>query len=373
MRLVNCPKCGCRCSDQNNFCPECGFELNSFFTASKSKSSSTKIIIGIVIGICLLCLVTIFIVVGIRMFKRIPSTIETGPNTTEDANETDSESVFDHVLQSDDEKTEAVDADTPIAGVYSGDDHEILVLDDDGLAYYYCTQIEFTDLQCPWWIKDNKVYIELARLHCTVYSNTDGTDLLFKSDSVNWNPEVFTRLNVEPDEYLTKALSTYDPYAKLNIDGTITYSLDGITYTIPKTFMDYEDEFDYDPDSSGFVEIDAQTDYAATLLFHRKAEDELTQEEIKPNVFIFSTGFYNDVTVGDCQETSVAGHPGYICKVTGYLNEGYSALKDYAVEGYVIVFHNEQTSYTNYISYMRSSNRTLDSSEEFFKMIEAAR
>ena len=63
---------------------------------------------------------------------------------------------------------------------------------------------------------DDLVYIELSRLHCTVTSKIDEKELLFKSDSANWNTELFTRLDVEPEQYLTKTLSTYDPKATLN-------------------------------------------------------------------------------------------------------------------------------------------------------------
>lgn len=374
MKLVNCPICGKRCSAESNICPNCGFEIQNYFKdrANSHKKISRKAkklfsFLGIVLIILLL---SVFII----------ATIMKGNFTLPSEDNFESKDIIEESdIPASEESTlvNATDAENNIeekfSGVYSGDDHEILVLDNNGLAYYYCTSIEYTELQCPWYIKEDFIYIDFSRLHCTVFAEVNDKELLFKSDSANWNAELFTKLDVSIDDYLTRGLSTYDSSATLNIDGTITYSLDNISYTLPKSFLDLKDEYDNIDYCSMFVEIDHQTNYLATALFYSEDGEPLSEDSASNTISRFASRFIDDATLGTCTPTIIANQQAYICEVSGYLNEGFSALRDYAFSGYIAVLYNEITGNTNYILLMQSSSRSIDNSENFIEILSNAK
>ncbi len=81
MRLINCPQCGTRCSDQQKKCPECGFELNTFFKNQKepnrkSINRKTAIHTGI---ICTIIIALIYV------FSRTENHTNSNPNSVEDS------------------------------------------------------------------------------------------------------------------------------------------------------------------------------------------------------------------------------------------------------------------------------------------------
>ncbi len=367
MRLINCPICGARCSADTDKCPECGFEIKKYFATTKQDAHRRKHPALIIVSIIAALLLLAFIFVIVDHNK----TPVTNPST-------DSESLEDlFPSESDPEATSTVtpsnnSSSIDVSGVYSGDDHEILVLNSDGFAYYYCVSPEFTELQCPWYVDDENVYIDFSRLHCTVSAKTNERELLFKSDSINWNTELFTRLNVEPEQYLSKALSTSDPNATLNYDGTLEYQLDGISYTLPKSFIDFEDSFDSMPDSSAFIDYDVQSDYSSAVLFHCTSGKPLDESSAQKNASSFATGFFDELSIDGCTATNVAGYDGYLVNVSGYLNKGFSRLQNYKVSGFVIVFYNSQTRNNNYIMMVQSTNRSIDNTVKFGEILKSA-
>ncbi len=366
MKLINCPVCGTRCSADVEKCPECGFEIKEYFTEKEQVKPKKKGIVALVVGIVLLTLVTL-LVICFTTQKKISNLSH--PETAES---------LDELFPSSESTTEIIPVTTSdntgidVSGVYSGDDHEILVLNSDGLAYYYCVSIEFTELQCPWYVKDGNVYIDFSRLHCTVVAKADENELLFKSGSANWNTELFTRLDVEPEQYLTKALSTHDQNASLNYDGTLTYILDGITYTLPKSFVDMEDDFDTMEDTSAFIDQDVQSNYLSSVVFKKVNGSYLDATSSKEAITTFISGFYNDITVSDCTAIEVAGHKGYLCEISGYLNNGFNRLENYEITGFVVLFYNETTSNNNFIMMVQSSNRDIDNTNTFGEILKSA-
>ena len=368
MRLINCPLCGTRCSAETEKCPECGFEIKDYFTDKKQDSSKHKnpvIYAGIIAAAVVVA--AIFIVIA---FQNKLSTL----NHSESSESL--ETIFPTDTTEESQKDiapQTADSSIDVSGVYSGDDHEILVLNTDGLAYYYCVSIEFTELQCPWYVKDDNVYIEFSRLHCTVVAKIDEKELIFKSDSANWNTELFSKLDVEPDQYLTKALKTNDPNATLNYDGTLTYNLDGIEYTLPKSFIDMEDDFDNMDDCSAFIDQDVQTNYISSAFFYKLAGKTLDENSAKELVSTFASGFYDNISVDSCTATEIAGHQGYICEISGYLNEGFRALQNYEISGYIVVFYNEKTKNDNFIMLVQNSHRSTDNTSIFGDILKSAK
>ncbi|OON87002.1 hypothetical protein BXO88_05535 [Oribacterium sp. C9] len=375
MRLVNCPICGTRCSADLEKCPECGFEIGQYF-ANKAIDNHTK-----KPPILIICAVFIMIMVFVAFsfFKTkseslipeafVETSIDNTPTDTYSATRettTVSTSVEETTITSNEDNID-------ICGVYAGDDHEILVLNSDGLAYYYCITIQYTELACPWYIKDDNIYIELSRLHCTIFSKVDEKELIFKSDSTNWNTELFTRLNVEPEQYLTKIPKTNDPMATMNMDGTINYTLDNITYILPKTFMDVKDEFDSMNDTSSFIDQDTQSDYIASITFYKTIGSKEMDDTFAKNLAeTFASGFYKNITISDCSKLKIAGQHGFRFKINGFLNKGFNVFEGHEIDGFIIIFYNRLTGNNNYIMMVQTSNRALDDTSSFESIIKSA-
>ena len=107
---------------------------------------------------------------------------------------------------------------------------------------------------------------------------------------------------------------------------TLTYQLEGICYTLPKSFIDLEDEADNQPDWSAFIDEDIQADYVSSILFYRSLGSLPKESDVKDNATEFASRFLNEASIVSCTATTVAGHPGYLCEVTGYLNKGFAVL-----------------------------------------------
>ncbi|SEA49558.1 hypothetical protein SAMN05216349_11455 [Oribacterium sp. KHPX15] len=354
MRLVNCPICGKRCSADTEKCPECGFEIRQYFESNNvPEKRKKKPHFG---AVCILCVIVFVFFTSIFILVR-----------------NSSKPKMDTIYK---ESTVGLvsNKNIDVSGVYSGDDNEILVLNSDGLAYYYCIDIQYTELACPWHIKDDTVYIELSRLHCIIFAKIDDEkELIFKSDSSNWNPELFTRINLEPEQYLTKIPATNDPKATLNRDGTISYTNDGTTYILPKMFMDFKDEFDSKEDSSCFIDQDTQSNYIASVVFHCSEGRELTLPLAEKLAQIFGSRFYENITISNSTKLEICGHQGYRFKATGYLNKGFNTWEGYEMDGSIIIFYNESTGNNNYIMMSQTSNRALDDTELFEDILKSAR
>ncbi len=365
MKLVNCPICGTRCSADTEKCPECGFEIKQYFereiiSTKRKKQPRIKAV----------CAVGAILIIVFMLFSLLTRNTK-NPDSVNITKETD-KTVSDSTSVKEQAYEPSSSSDIDVSGVYSGDDHEILVLNSDGLAYYYCITIQYTELECPWYIKDDSVYIELSRLHCTIFAKVDEKELIFKSDSSNWNTELFARLDVEPEQYLTKKPSTNDPKATLNQDGTISYSLDGINYTLPKMFMDFKDEFDNMEDSSSFIDQDAQSDYLASAVFHKSSGKELNSTLAKALAENYVSGFYKNTTVSESTEITVAGHRGFKFIITGFLNKGFNPLEGYEIDGVIIILYNKSSGNNDYIMMTQTSNRSLDDTAIFEDIIKSA-
>lgn len=364
MRLVNCPVCGTRCSSDTESCPNCDFEIYSYFNVEKKAYAHPKKNI-----ILIFCIVSIVAVCSILLVFLIHRNNISAKVTSSDIKPM--ESVFPSKVSETDTvvRRSLSEAEAAISGVYSGDDHEILVLANDGLAYYYCFSSEFTELECPWYAKDGYVYIELARLHCTISAKISDKEMLFSSDSTNWNTELFLRLDVEPEQYLTKSVKTYDPNAVMNPDGTISYTLDDITYTLPKSFIDYEDDFDKLSYCSEFTDEDMQNDYVSTILFLTTHEKPINDNTALKLGKAFAANFCDSASIDSYSTTYIAGHFAYIYGITGYLNSGFNRIKNYKAEGYIVMFYNEYTKNNDYILLIQCADRNIDDTDKWSQIL----
>ncbi|MBO6130169.1 MAG: hypothetical protein J6P79_14945 [Pseudobutyrivibrio sp.] len=366
MKLVNCPVCGFRCSLETAKCPECNFDIKDYFNNQSERHFSFKkkyLIIPITI--------TIIAISGFLISKTIMSKVspelDKTPIVSSDSAKTSSTAT---------ENTDSsITQEEEVIGVYSGDDHEILVINDNHLAYYYCAEKSYTELECPWYIDNNKIYIEFSRLHCTVSASSSNTsDLILKAEpsNLNWNSEVFTKLDVLPDEYLDRTVTPYDANATQNSDGTMTILFDGISYIIPKEYIDLEDEYDSNKNCSMFVSIDAQNDYVGTLLFYSEPKLVETEANDKALVSSFASNFLDNSTVSEYQGIQVNGLEANIFSVNGNLNKGFSSNEGTNYSGFIVSINNISNNSIDFIMLIENNNRSNSKHEELLELIDTA-
>ncbi len=110
----------------------------------------------------------------------------------------------------------------------------------------------------------------------------------------------------------------------------------------------------------------------SSVLFYRSLGSLPKESDVKDNATDFASRFLNEVSVVSYTATTVAGYPGYLCEVTGYLNKGFSALQGNEVSGYIAVFNNENTHKNNYVMFVQNSNRFIDNSDVFGDILKSA-
>ncbi len=264
------------------------------------------------------------------------------------------------------------------AGVYTGNDSEVLVLDEDGMAYYYCINNEFTELECPWRLENDRLSIDFARMHCTVYADiydNDYSELIMRSDSRNWNTEVFKKIALEPDDYIGRKIEMYDNAASMNSDGTISYVNQGMKFIIPKNFMDFEDDYDQANDISFFVVVDADVHYTAGLAFLGYATGltpETKENRIMDEFHKNASNFLSEVSVSDLKPRLVADMPAYTVNVSGRYNKGFGPLSGLKVNGRSALILNNSTRGCIYISILQTDSRFYDINTDFEYILDSA-
>ena len=380
MKLMNCPVCGKRVSAKAPFCPECGFDLKKYLETSDHPEGSTKqpakrssnipagrrriwraaipaVLILLIAGVCLV------------LFSRARADREGTPASAA------SESQADAPAAGPEDAASAA----AFPGVYSGDDREILVIRDNGLAYYYCSTAEFSELARPWTQTGDTISIDMAKLHCAItaqYRPDEPDTLIFSSDSLNWNTEVFSRLDVDPDTYIARKITLNNKNADQLPDGRIRYLIDGISFTIPANYRDSEDPLDEMENAGSFVDTDMHKEYVSMLMFFREGPELTagTPAGMAPEekAALFAARYLEELSCGPGEEAAVAGKSGTSVTVTGALNRGFAGLAGYTVKGRILCFPSSEPDSDFYILMFYTDNRGFTPEAEYDRILEEA-
>ena len=375
MKIVTCPVCGYRCSKTAEKCPECGFKIKDYFTDSRKKELNPAVLL---IALCFFVFlaaavfISFFYFSGSHKVQNYASESAAPPQFVfpDEASEDQNDLSEENPLKSPTVSAASID----VTGVYTGDDTTILVIDSDGYAYYFYSNAEFIELRRPWYEDENTVYIELAKLHCTIYAEKNSTELIFRSDSLNWNTEQFTRLNVSPDDFLTRTATAFDPKAVFNEDGTMTCTIDDTEYIIPDTFRDNVDESDSRNDYSCFIDTDRDTNYGAAILLYTESNASvINSENFAVYADLFLKRFMSNSVLKSTETTSIAGHQGFIGQFDSAIpNSNFNYLSDYLFSGYIAIFYNDKSGSLDYAMFMQNSHRNRDNSVPFLNMLKNA-
>lgn len=363
MSLINCPTCGKRISSDAKKCPECDQDLTEFFNDSKKKTSNKKIVLVISIAIILI------IVAGFSTFLIFNSKESAKDKLNTDSSTTENDKTND--------TTSAEYTGTTPVGVYDGNDHEKLVINDDGLAYYYCSSPEFSELSCPWVYENNEIKIELSKMHCTITAdvqNNDFSSLIFRTPSANWNTEEFIKISAEPREYLLRKVLTYDDKLAINLDGTMTLTLGKYIFSIPKQFRDCDVEM---PNSNTSIIVDTNVDdhYTSGIVFYTEEDgtiptlllkqDKNIDTKITYTATSFSQRFFLNPDIALSEITTINDYPAYIYKIDGRFNKGFVDLAGYDVEVILTLIIDTDNKNVIYILFSQIPDKSIDNTEAY--------
>lgn len=385
MHLMNCPVCGKRIPFNSPQCPECGLELIEYTQIGiDKKPRNTKR------TVCIAALAIVMLIIGVICInlwinfehtveapsddaitrpETITPTPEPQPTTTvtptpvETATPTINPTTT--TTPTPTNTPEPANYTSPV-GVYSGNDGNILVLDERGLAYYYCSDIEFIELELPWEYTDGRLSIQFCKLHCLAYADittNDFSEILLRADSLNWNAELFKRINISPKDYIGRAVESYDSSVTVNSDGSMSFTLDNVAFTIPKQFRNPPNVMEIGTNATAFVDNDIDTDYVSMLLFYQDSEP---AEESFPNRFL------GNVEQAPLTETTVAGRSSKTCSIKGTLNSGFPTLSGIKQTGTFTIISSPDEKSVLYVLMLQTENRAHDNSEAFKEILSTA-
>lgn len=378
MAIINCPICGKRISPKLKNCPECGEELTKFDFSKQdthdieSNAKRNKIII--LVTIIIIAIIVLIVLLSLFILNT-PATqdnsLERKPAKNED-NSSERKHVVDEPVEKDDLEQNISDS---IVGVYNGNDHTILVIADNQLAYYYCSYPEYTELACPWSYDDGSVNIELAKMHCIITSkiDEDSSELIFKSESENWNTELFTRIDAEPDDYLSRKVLAYDEEnVIINADGTMDILIGNLKFVVPKHYWNGDDELIGMNDAAAVVNVNVDTDYASGILFYEsRISKNVNEEVLNVEAQKFTERFFLDVSTQLDKAKTINNYPVYIYDISGVLNKGFSGLAGYETDGKLALIYDKDSNSIIYVMFEQASNRKDDDTDSFYNVLSS--
>lgn len=330
MKLRNCPVCGKRIPADSLHCPECGTDIKAELGDSGRKKKKHRYSPIIFITAVLVLAAVFFLVLSRK------------------------------------EKPAAYDS---LTGVYLGEDLGYLVLRGDGYADYYCANIAYTEPECPCRLADGILSIDFAKTHCTVTAElSNPEEFVLTSDSINWSPERFTRIDVSPDTYRDRSITSPDPRISVQKNGDMVFGMNEMVFSVPKHYVDFEDEFDMMEDAMAFVSANPQEDYVASLLFYQSPVEDFSglDPEVSENFArAFTDSFLGNTRLSEYEKTEVQGNPAHRFMMNGWLNKGFGAGTGYEAAGEIFLVESGEETPGLFIMFLQTDNRDYDLKEEF--------
>lgn len=263
-------------------------------------------------------------------------------------------------------------------GVYEGNDKEKLVIAADGLAYYYCYDVTFTELQCPWTLENNILTITLSVMHCDITADTSNgyDELIFKSDSLNWNTEVFERTELKVEDCIQDPPPIMENFVFFMENGQKQVAIDRILFTIPKYYRPLMDNF---PTTISFMDDDihsytAEGSFVSTISFvlMSNAPWEAFAKDPLETTRAYMSSYMSTIQMGESEKVSVAGRESYMVSFSGLYNEGFSKFANYINEGYLLIIPKKDGNGVLFVQMTQAAGKWRDNDADFHKFVDFA-
>ena len=263
-------------------------------------------------------------------------------------------------------------------GVYEGNDKEKLVIAADGLAYYYCYDVAFTELQCPWTLDNNILTITLSVMHCDITADTSNgyDELIFRSDSLNWNTEVFERTELEVEDCIQDPPPIMENFVFFMENGQKQVAIDRILFTIPKYYRPLMDNF---PTSISFMDDDihsytAEGSFVSTISFvlMSNAPWEAFAKDPLETTRAYMSSYMSTIQMGQAEKVSVAGRDSFMVSFSGLYNDGFAKFANYINEGYLLIIPKKDGNGVLFVQMTQAAGKWRDNDADFHKFVDFA-
>ena len=262
------------------------------------------------------------------------------------------------------------EAPAELFGSWKGATGSGLTIDPDGTAVYYLERGIYSEPADPWVYADGKISITLSKLHCVITADTrDGfSELVFVSDSSNWDDERFVKLSQEDPEYRKGALQAFDKAITVLPDGRMELSFDELKFTVPKSYLNFPDSFSDDKNIVILSNTNVDTMLFGGAVFQYsdfKDLDILDTSMTFPGYakeFLYS--FFYTVRLSDVREETIGGARAFTARFTGETNQGFSGATGLPCEGIVAFFCDETRNKVVKVVLMQHSESSEDLTAE---------
>ena len=267
------------------------------------------------------------------------------------------------------------EAPAELFGSWKGETGSGLTIDPDGTAVYYCERETFSEPDDPWVYADGRISITLSKLHCVISADTKDvfSELVFTSDSGNWDNERFVKLPQEDPEYRKGALRAFDKAITVLPDGRMEMTFGGVKFTVPKHYLNYPDNFSEDKNIVILSDVNVDTQFIGCAAFQYMDFDSLSildTSMIFPGFakeFLYS--FFYDVRLTDVKEETIAGIRAFTARFTGETNKGFSGVTGLPSEGIVAFFCDDARGKVVKVVLMQHSESSEDAMPEMEEII----
>ena len=394
IRLKNCPVCGRRQPVQYKICPECGQHFETaereikIPEASLGKSGKRRAL-AIAAGSAMILLGILFITQGAArrgQQETVPGTAISAAATAEEtfsAETKPAETTPAETTPVEITPTETAPAEIPpeeLFGSYKGETGSGLTIYPDGTAVYYHEIESYSEPDDPWTYSGGKISIVLSKLHCTITADvSEGgfSELVFASESENWDDERFRKLPSENEEYRNSALRSHDKAVTVLPDGRMEASFNGLTFTVPKQFVVFENGYNDDPNTLLLVDVDPEKIHLSNLCFQYADFEEVERLSIGITFPGFAKNFlynfYYNVGLTDIKEETIAGIRTFTARFTGETNQGFRGVTGVSSEGIIAFFCNDKEKKVLRVILSKSTESQIDNMPELEQILYGAR
>ena len=262
------------------------------------------------------------------------------------------------------------EAPAELFGSWKGATGSGLTIDPDGTAVYYLERGIYSEPADPWVYADGRISITLSKLHCVITADTrEGfSELVFVSDSSNWDDERFVKLPQEDPEYRKGALQAFDKAITVLPDGRMELSFDELKFTVPKSYLNFPDNFSDDKNVVILSNTNVDTMLFGGAVFQYsdfKDLDILDTSMTFPGYakeFLYS--FFYTVRLSDVREETIGGTRAFTARFTGETNQGFSGATGLPCEGIVAFFCDETRNKVVKVVLMQHSESSEDLTAE---------
>lgn len=290
-----------------------------------------------------------------------------------------------------------LDFSNPI-GVYEGNDKEKLVIADNGFAYYYCSSIEYTEVECPWIMTDTEITITLSVMHCDITANIKNgfEELIFKSKSLNWNSEVFNKISNDAASAILDPPPSAVSYVTVTHSGEKQFVVDGIEFTVPKQFragslddiqylqmgqntLGWNSVDEWDCPLLCFVDADAgesffDEGFISNIFFYPLIDTDAKTALNDPKTAAINTtkNFLDKLQVNYTDTVNIAGRNCPLISINGLYNMGFGGLSDYIMTGYIVLLPIKDNTSIAVIQMLQRAGMKQDNSAIFEDILKTA-